>query len=482
MAATTEQVNAIKEIQKESCNLLKISACSGSGKTWTLVELVKELNPSNGLYIAYNKAIATEAATKFPSTVQCKTTHSLAYRNTVIPYHLKVGYFGYRDITSKKLSYNSKLELIESIDSFCLSASTSYTDYIRSSDYPSVFAKYGEDILQKMSIGTLTCTHAFYLKLYHILLVNKDVVHDEFDVLLLDEAGDLNEVTLSIFLELPAKKKVMVGDPNQNIYSFNNTINGFETLSNIGTSLGLTKSFRVDTEIAMQMEAFARDTFDPTMVFKGTTHTDKTITSSAFISRTNGALIAKMFKLQATNTPYNLVRPVKAIFALPMTLIGLKQGGFITDPQYKFLQEDVNDYYRSRRLQRMYDSHLKYIIALHGENPGVKTAINIITTHGAGDLISIKNEALAYERDKTTYPMTICTSHSSKGLEFDEVEIGDDTNMVLKKILSKPPAVWTPNDYEEMRLFYVAATRARKELINAVHLYKYAAETLGFNV
>ena len=41
---------------------------------------------SSGLYLAFNKAIATEAKEKFPRTVDCRTTHSLAYRSVVSSY------------------------------------------------------------------------------------------------------------------------------------------------------------------------------------------------------------------------------------------------------------------------------------------------------------------------------------------------------------------------------------------------------------
>jgi len=66
---------------------------------------------------------------------------------------------------------------------------------------------------------------------------------------MLDEAGDLNEVTLELFKLLPARIKVAVGDPNQNIYTFNHTINCFERLDGHGTTFKLSKSFRVPEHI-----------------------------------------------------------------------------------------------------------------------------------------------------------------------------------------------------------------------------------------
>ena len=64
---------------------LKIAAFAGTGKTSTLTFMAKS-RTSSGLYLAFNKAIATEAKQKFPKTVDCRTTHSLAYRSVVSSY------------------------------------------------------------------------------------------------------------------------------------------------------------------------------------------------------------------------------------------------------------------------------------------------------------------------------------------------------------------------------------------------------------
>jgi superfamily I DNA and RNA helicase len=64
---------------------LKVNAFAGAGKTSTLVEMAKALPHERILYICFNKSIADEASKKFPSNVQCKTVHSLAYGSIVIP-------------------------------------------------------------------------------------------------------------------------------------------------------------------------------------------------------------------------------------------------------------------------------------------------------------------------------------------------------------------------------------------------------------
>src|SRR5690349_21133401 len=75
---TDEQVNATAAaVTGEN---LVITAGAGSGKTSTLKLIASALAPKRGVYIAYNKAIATDAAKDFPSNVVCRTAHSFAYR------------------------------------------------------------------------------------------------------------------------------------------------------------------------------------------------------------------------------------------------------------------------------------------------------------------------------------------------------------------------------------------------------------------
>ena len=75
------------------------------------------------------------------------------------------------------------------------------------------------------------------------------------------------------------------------------------------------------------------------------------------------------------------------------------------------------------------------------------------------NLTALVNE----EEDGTEEKVSLMTMHASKGLEFNIVYIAgmDDDIIPSKRSLEENP----DNIYEERRLFYVAITRARKELI-----------------
>jgi hypothetical protein len=75
----TGEQKAIIDACQAGGNLV-IEAGAGTGKTSTL-RLVAATQPRRrGLYVAYNKAIASDAKRSFPGSVTCATAHSLAFR------------------------------------------------------------------------------------------------------------------------------------------------------------------------------------------------------------------------------------------------------------------------------------------------------------------------------------------------------------------------------------------------------------------
>jgi superfamily I DNA/RNA helicase len=75
----TGEQQAIIDASQSGADLV-IEAGAGTGKTSTL-RLVANTQPRRrGLYVAYNKAIATDAKRSFPTSVTCTTAHSLAFR------------------------------------------------------------------------------------------------------------------------------------------------------------------------------------------------------------------------------------------------------------------------------------------------------------------------------------------------------------------------------------------------------------------
>lgn len=468
---TEQQENIISCIKKDNePKLILVSSIAGSGKTFLLTEIAKEVEHSNGLYLAYNKSIATESKMKFPNTVNCLTTHSLAYRAVITPNKGKyklTSSFTYRDI-KEKIRYEDKCFIADLLREFCLSKYTYFPDFAEKMKVTDNIAAICIKYLNYMQEGEIDITHEFYLKLFHVLLDLGKIEYDNFDFIMLDEAGDLNEVTLEIFKLLPSNLKIAVGDPHQNIYSFNHTINCFEELEEDGSLFSMSQSFRVNEDIAARIENFCRYQVNPDMEFRGVP-TDSIITTRAVISRTNISLIKKMIALNEERTPYGLVRKASEIFKIPLMLCSLKYQGYVTDPKYKYLQGLVDEWYEDQSLKQKYKTPLSYITASEEEDLQLKQAVNLIAQYGKSLIFETYREAAKHE--SVRHNLILTTSHSSKGLEFDEVVIDNDLNDAMMKavnqVLSGEITIYHKEYKDIVNLCYVAVSRAKKSLINA---------------
>ena len=475
MNPTPEQSRIIHHVINTP-GLTLVSAVAGSGKTSLLVELTNQMtssNPARGLYLAYNKSVATEAATKFPKWVSCMTTHSLAYSPTIHgkSSKLKLGNFTYRQI-HESIDYEFKCEIVDHIRSFCLSSFLDIDQYGSHHNLTPLLLEYLHKYLEQMLSGKTECTHDFYLKLYHIMLANGNITYEPFSIIALDESGDLNPVTLEIFKLLPATRKVMVGDPHQNIYQFNHTINCFSVMQDEGTYLPMTQSFRVDSKIASRIQRFCQTYLSEDMQFTGVTISNPTIKTRAFISRTNSALIRKLMELNKLRIPYGTIRDVKDIFSLPLTLIALRPGGFTASSEYKFLQDDANTFGKSKELQDKYKSLLVYLKDLHDGDTALQQAISIIFQYGKLEVLTCYE--IAKKHSKQEQPYMLGTCHSFKGLEKDYVELADDMNQAIAPIIVakqlNPNYELSTEERAELNLYYVACSRSRIELVNAKYL------------
>jgi superfamily I DNA/RNA helicase len=300
-----------------------------------------------------------------------------------------------------------------------------------------------------------------------------------FDFFLMDEIGDITAVSLAIFQLVPARFKVGCGDKMQEIYSFNHTINGFEVLKHSSTQFPMTQSFRVSASIATRVESFLRDNIDPNAEFKGTKLTDTAIRSKAILTRTNAALIDYMITLEDDGTPFSLVRKATDIFKLPLLVTSFKNKGTITDSQYRHVQDDINYYYDTvlpaESKAGTPRSLFGYLLDTHRHDYPLVQAIKLVSKRGAPAILKAYNHAREYENgSKHKQPLILASIHSVKGLEMDEVTIGNDANSMVEEILSNrrdnPDYQFTEDELTELRLYYVACTRARVKLNNAACL------------
>jgi len=319
MTPTQEQLDFVESVRDN--HLTKGIACAGTGKTSTAQLVVSELAPQRGLYIAFAKSVATEASSKFPPSILCKTIH--AYAMGFIP-RFNIGFFGYRDI-SEKLPYSDKMRIVSAIETFFNSSSTCMHEFFLEHLEPA-YAELAQSYIQKMMDKEIPATFGFALKYFHLLLDEGLIDIPPYDLIILDEAGDVTGVSLAIFRLLEAHRKLMIGDPHQNIFAFMNTVDGFKILKDEGHICSLTKSFRVADHIAARVEVFCQMYLEKSFKYEGVAHTSKPSNEILYISRTNSAMIGRMIHLIASGEGFTLLREPKEIFALPLAIISASAG------------------------------------------------------------------------------------------------------------------------------------------------------------
>lgn len=520
MSLTKEQqlivdkcVERFKSDELES--YIQVNAIAGSGKSHTLrsiIDAVKHLkNNFTSRYFAYSKKLADEAQEKFEKQYTISSTiHSMAYQKVVRLLGLNVFHgnmkpnqlhdipesAGLKHFNRKKFNEYRKKSLLYNLSVYFTSGFTSISEYITSLDQEERDLEL-EELMQYyftlMARGKHECTHGFYLKLFHIMLHN-DAFHknyiEEFDVLLYDEVGDANQASLQIFKLLKAKLKVMVGDDLQNIFGFNNTVNGFKEMEGTGDLFTLSTSFRVSDVIASKIEPFCKTYCDPNMSFTGITYSRPENNSMAYLARTNSSLVGKMIDLDSKGTPYNITKSADEMFALPIALLTIKEHEPIRLKELMHIQRDVDDYFSSAYLKNEYDSIFGYIASKHSDDISIKTACALISKYKPTKIFETYKNAKNHAVGKKDHYITLSTLHSSKGLEYDVVHIMDDMNDRLTKIIMEIEELvyltnqdaeteeekitlidaMTDSQRQEFLLYYVGVSRAKHKLINAKHL------------
>ena len=441
--------------------LYKVSAVAGSGKTHTLGGIASAVNPKKGLYIAFNKSVADEARLKFPRNIECKTIHSLAYKHVISGTKQGIEELSIDSIKTNHKPHQ-KRSIIYGINTFLQSAelSLSYIDTI----IEAPLAAIAKDYITKMVEQEIPASFNFIIK-YFYLQLHSGAIEVDYDMILLDEAGDLSEVTIEIFKLLKAPRKVLVGDPHQNIYAFMNTVNGFEIFKDEGISLTLSQSFRVKDTIARDIQEFCHNYLSRSMDFKGIPIEDTTVKTRAFISRTNSGLIARMIELNRRGLKYSTLREPKDIFALPLALISVQTGRSPFRQEYKYLERDRNEFLADDSLRLRFQGKFHaYLREIHGDDENLISALRLLEQHSYATIFETYN--LAKSQPKKRQDIILSTAHTSKGSTFDSVYIENDMNNLIQRII-EAGGPETEDQMIEFNLAYVAVTRCRIELLNA---------------
>lgn len=472
---TIEQ-NEIIEIMKSKesdYKVVAVNSVAGAGKTYTAKQIVDALKPKKGLYTAFNKAIVDESRSKITS-IEVRTIHSLAYKYAK---NKNVKNLTYNDIV-EKLSYSEKNKLIQILNIFCLSSYVeieSFLIYYKANNklVDNKILLLVKQYYHKMEKNIIPASFNFLLKSLHIKLYTSKVKKLNFsinyDLIILDECQDTTAVTLSIFSLIDAKKKVILGDTHQNIYSFMNTVNAFELMTN-SIHKQLTQSFRCSERIGRIIEKYGRNHINNSFVFKGSKNINNTIETEAYLSRSNIALIKTIHYFNKQNKHYSLVRNIDDIFELPISLYLLYKGELVKSKKYEYL----NKIYQQFLDKQIKLNFFSYILRIFNNDTELTRAVSLLQSLESEkiNIIQVRNKTIEMNDNPN---IILSTVHAYKGLEADKVYINEDLNEALVKAIKAKKDFFNNNKkstplpkyiINEFNTYYVALSRAKVELVN----------------
>lgn len=463
---TAEQADAVKRFH--SGQALKITAFAGTGKTTTLSQIA-EATPRRGLYLAFNSAIRRAAASRFPrQRVECLTTHALALRAIRSTYprftsdRLTTSIWPNVLVQSLSLvrkQYDSGLVvtpvqqahmILGAVTAFCHSADNSLShkhvpligrvhslpqsaqEEIR--EWACTAAK---GLWNQMTdpAGSIPLGHDGYLKLWSLSRPSINA-----DYILLDEAQDTNPAVLSV-LSAQRSQVVYVGDAHQQIYEWRGAVNAMHDMQ-ANEHAYLTQSFRFGSRLADAATNVLKS-LGETRRLQGNPAQQTDIAASgpvdAVLARTNATtIIEAMDALESGITPF-VVGGTKELKELVSDVYQLKNGNPGTRPEFFGFKnwQEVVDFART------------------DEGASLLTFVQIVEQHGENKLWFVISQI---ETDEADASLVISTAHKAKGREWKRVRLTND-------FASKRLAADAPAPEAEVRLFYVAMTRAKECLV-----------------
>ncbi|MEV6395907.1 UvrD-helicase domain-containing protein [Streptomyces sp. NPDC051907] len=437
---------------------LALQAGAGTGKTSTLILLASGTR-RRGRYIAFDKAIAQEAAGRFPPTVTCKTALALAFAAVGHRYARRLnglrqaGWKTGMALGIKALSH----AVLRTVTRYCHSADRTLARHhvprLRGLEDEGLHAQLAQAVLpfarkawadlQHPEEGVVRFDHDHYLKIWALSDPKIDA-----DFLLLDEAQDTNPVLEHVFTAQRAHAQlVMVGDSAQAIYGWRgarDVMTGFD-----GTALSLSQSFRFGPLLAAEANRWLTIADAPIRLTG--THAVPTVLApvddpDAVLCRTNVGAMNQVMEHLASGRRVALAGGGDGLRALAAAR-DLKEGRRTSHPELLLFSSwgELQDY------------------AEHDPAGGdLRPFVDLIDKHGA--------EAVLAAVDRLTpephADATVSTAHRAKGREWARVRIAGDFSP--PKDTDQHDAngrpVPGPVDDAEARLAYVAVTRTRERL------------------
>lgn len=459
---------------------LAIEAGAGTGKTSTL-QLIAEQTTARGQYLAFNRSIVDEARRKMPDNVAASTAHSLAMRTVGRPYAPRLRsprqrgdqVARYLGLDPMVITYGAQRKVLQpaylaslvqrTVKVFCTTADPvpdsmrhcpyidgidvprpdgrrSYTnnDQVRAHIADAVVAAWAD--LQKVEGGRLRFEHDHYLKMWQL---SKPRLPVEF--VLFDEAQDASPVMLDVVArQADHAQLVFVGDSQQAIYEFTGAVNALAKVP-ASQRVMLTQSFRFGDSIAAMANQVLLELAAP-LRLKGLASIASVVGPLAeprcILTRTNATAVNHVLAAQRAGKHVHLMGGGTEVVAFAKAAGDLMAG-------------------RSTWHQELHCfttwGEVQAYVEQDPQGSELALMVSLVDTYGVATII----EALDKMCPELAADVVVSTAHKAKGREWDTVQLADDFPDPRQSFeVMMDPGLAAP----ELRLIYVAATRARLHL------------------
>lgn len=475
------QIEIFKTYSETDSNIV-ISAVPGSGKTTTIIELLKRTKyHRKAIFLAFNKSIVDELQTKVPAGTEVSTLHSLGCKAIYRHYRGQVQVNSYKlykiakqisktfQCDKKKIDFYI-FNLIKIVDLYRLRLETekeafleiimhydidtigneqedSYKLFLAYQNYNSNWEKDGNKfIIDFVDMVYLPNVSKVQLGLY--------------DDVFIDESQDLNKAQQKLVEQIikpQGGRFVAVGDPRQSIYGFMSadsmSYQNFASKKNT-VQLPLSYSYRCGKNIINEANKVWNVIKSPDFMFDGEVIQNANLNDvkegDFILCRNNKPLVSVYFKL--------LINEQKCYIKgseIGKSIIFLLKGteNLSKDLMYQYLEKMISDLFLDLNEKGIKNptQHEKYV--------SLCEKVNIIKIIGdkynsVKEIISVIEKMFLDE----SKGVMLSSIHKSKGLETDNVYI-------LERSLIPSEYAKTQQQLEqENNLLYVAITRAKKKL------------------
>jgi F-box protein 18 (helicase) len=444
---TQEQIDIITHNYVEG-DVVLVDAKAGASKTTTIMGMCKHWQMhdvyDNILYLVYNSKMREEAEKKIRKEglndiVTVKTIHGLAYSFVGHKYSHKLGTNITKGDVKKVLhcGWNVAEDVQLELGEFFNNSKTHSSDLTQNS------LKYLKKMINVDDME-VKMVHDCYLKLYSSQLKKKQDSALSYQVIFVDEAQDSNEITMDLVMNRISSNKtikVFVGDPYQQIYSFRGSCNMMDMVESTKT-FPLSKSFRFGKNIARISGRLISDQFDGNDDVKDKVynHKEDYPALGTYISRTNAGVLSNAFELNNLGHKIHFLKGFNeyADDIVDICYLSMNQ-------MYKVKSNKIKKFYN-------YEGYKKFVFKT--KDSGM-IGVKMVEEHGANYVLENIKKLKDTKVTIGKADVVVSNVHTSKGLEFDTVILGNDF-MKLEKIGRE--------EFEELNLLYVAMTRAKTKL------------------